>query len=204
MSKDYYKVLGISKDSSPEDIKKAYRKLALKYHPDKGGDQEKFKEVNEAYQILSNPNKKSQYDQFGSTDQRFGGGQGGYSGYGSQGFGFEDIFSQGSGESSSGGFGGIFEDLFASAFSHVSVQLEISLTQAMLGDTVRFKTQQGDEIEFKIPESTQSGQTFRVRGKGMQTRRGRGDLNITIKVRLPRRLSRRQKELFEELKNTGL
>lgn len=202
MNKDYYKILDVSKSASADEIKKAYRKMALKYHPDRGGDQEKFKEVNEAYQILSNPQKKSQYDQFGTTSDQFGGGGGSYGGYSSQGFNFEDIFSSGGSESS--GFGGIFEDLFASAFSHVSVQVEISLTQAILGDVVRFRTQQGDEVEFKIPSGTQQGQTFRIRGKGMQTKRGRGDLNITVSVRLPRRIDRRQRELFEELKNTGL
>jgi DnaJ-class molecular chaperone len=203
MNKDYYQVLGVSKNSSAEEIKKAYRKKALEYHPDRGGDQEKFKEVNQAYQILSNPQKKAQYDQFGSTGEEYGGNSGFQGGYGSQSANFEDIFGSASGGGGFG-FGGIFEDLFASAFSHVTVQLEISLTQAMLGDIVRFRTQQGDDIELKIPPGTQDGQTFRIRGKGMQTKRGRGDLNVNVKIKLPRRLSRRQRELFEELKNTGL
>jgi molecular chaperone DnaJ len=63
--KDYYQILGISRSASQEDIKKAYRKLAHKYHPDKGGDEKKFKEINEAYQILSNKEKRDQYDRFG-------------------------------------------------------------------------------------------------------------------------------------------
>ena len=63
--KDYYEILGISKDASFEDIKKAYRKLAHKHHPDKGGDERKFKEVNEAYQVLSDTGKRAQYDKFG-------------------------------------------------------------------------------------------------------------------------------------------
>lgn len=68
MNKDYYKILGISRDASQEDIKRAYRKLAHQYHPDKGGgDGTKFKEVNEAYQILSDPQKRSQYDRFGAA-----------------------------------------------------------------------------------------------------------------------------------------
>ncbi len=65
--KDFYQILGVSKDASNEEIKKAYRKLAHQYHPDKGGDESKFKEINEAYQTLSNNEKKSQYDQFGKT-----------------------------------------------------------------------------------------------------------------------------------------
>ncbi|MFH1643216.1 MAG: molecular chaperone DnaJ [Patescibacteria group bacterium] len=80
--KDYYEILGVSKDSSPEDIKKAYYKLAHKYHPDKGGDENKFKEINEAYQVLSDENKKSQYDRFGQVSE------GGNPGFSGQGFDF--------------------------------------------------------------------------------------------------------------------
>ncbi len=104
MSKDYYKVLGVDKKVSQGEIKKAYRKLAHKYHPDKkGGDEAKFKEINEAYQTLSDDQKRKQYDQFGSNYGQGGasgfGGFGGTQGAGSfqdfnfQGSGFEDIFS---------------------------------------------------------------------------------------------------------------
>ena len=64
---DYYQILGVSRDASPDEIKRAYRKLAHKYHPDKGGDEKKFKEINEAYQVLSNKEKRAQYDRFGSV-----------------------------------------------------------------------------------------------------------------------------------------
>lgn len=67
MAKDYYQILGVARSASPEEIRKAYHKLAHKHHPDKGGDEKKFKEINEAYQILSNREKKSQYDQFGQV-----------------------------------------------------------------------------------------------------------------------------------------
>ena len=77
MSTDYYNVLGVDKKASAEDIKKAYRKLAHKYHPDKnGGDDKKFKEINEAYQVLGNEQKRKQYDTFGATGSNFGGGSG--------------------------------------------------------------------------------------------------------------------------------
>ena len=78
MSKDYYKILGVNKDASQEEIKRAYRLLAQKYHPDKaGGDEKKFKEINEAYQILSDDKKRTQYDQFGADFSSFAQGFGG-------------------------------------------------------------------------------------------------------------------------------
>ncbi len=117
---NYYEILGVPKDATDDEIKKAYRKLAHKHHPDKqGGDENKFKEINEAYQVLSDKAKRQQYDQFGRTfDQGgFQGGQGqgfggfdfsGFQGSGQQGqngFNFEDI-----------GFDDIFSDIFGGAF----------------------------------------------------------------------------------------
>ncbi|MEK7545876.1 MAG: molecular chaperone DnaJ [Patescibacteria group bacterium] len=83
MGKDYYRILGIVKGASDEEIKKAFRVLAHKHHPDKeGGDEAKFKEINEAYQVLSNPQKKAQYDQYGQTFDQGGGPGGGFGGFG--------------------------------------------------------------------------------------------------------------------------
>lgn len=102
MSKDYYDILGVDKNASQDEIKKAYRKKAHKYHPDKeGGDEEKFKEVNKAYQVLSDEQKRKQYDQFGENfDQAGGFGGGGQQG----GFGFEDFARRA--QQQGGGFGG--------------------------------------------------------------------------------------------------
>ncbi len=206
--KDYYDILGLKKGASADEIKRAYRRLAHQYHPDKakGGSAEaekKFKEINEAYQILSDPDKKSRYDQFGHAGVNgqgspFGGG-GGRNPFGGQG-GFQFDF---------GGFGGgmfenIIEDLMGSAMANINAEVHISLTQAILGDTIPLRTNTGETIELKIPPGSVDGQTFVFRGKGGQHRKGRGDLAITVRVQLPRRLSREQKALFEQLRKTGL
>ena len=110
--RDYYEVLGVSKDASADDIKKAYRKMAMKYHPDRNpGDkeaEEKFKEVGEAYEVLSDADKRSRYDQFGfaGVDPNFnaGAGAGGFGGFGDFG-GFADIFGDFFGGGSSRGAG---------------------------------------------------------------------------------------------------
>ena len=108
MAKDYYKSLGIARNASKDEIKKAYRELAHKYHPDKGGDAERFKEINEAYNVLSNDEKRAQYDQFGNVFEGSGGQQGGFQWPG----GFRMDFG---GDGPSAGefdFSDVFEDLF--------------------------------------------------------------------------------------------
>jgi len=130
--KDYYEILGVNKNASKTEIKKAYKKLALKYHPDRGGDAEKFKEISEAYAVLSDDNKRSQYDQFGhqAFDQRF-----------SQedifrGANFGDIFSEIFG---GGGFGGDIFDMFFGGQrreqrgSDLHYELEITFEEAVFG-----------------------------------------------------------------------
>jgi len=138
--KDYYDILGVTKNSNPEEIKKAYRKLAMKYHPDRNQEDKtaeaKFKEASEAYQVLSDPKKKSSYDQFGHS--AFEGGQGGPAG----GFDF--------GGFESGAFSDIFDDFFgdfvgsgrgrggskksrSNRGSDLKINLEISLEEAYLG-----------------------------------------------------------------------
>ncbi|MDD5551802.1 MAG: molecular chaperone DnaJ [Candidatus Pacebacteria bacterium] len=111
MAKDYYQVLGVSSGASQEEIKKAFHKLAHEHHPDKGGDSTKFKEINEAYQVLGNKEKRAQYDQFGSTFDQAGF-QGGQNPFSQAGFDFNN-------------FGGnfdnsIFEDIFEGFFGGAS------------------------------------------------------------------------------------
>jgi molecular chaperone DnaJ len=113
MARDYYETLGIGKSASADEVKRAFRKLAQEHHPDKGGDPEKFKEVNEAYQVLSNAEQRQQYDQYGGTFEqaRSQGGFHGFEGFrdfstwaGASGANFEDLFSGMFG----GGLGGLF------------------------------------------------------------------------------------------------
>jgi len=153
MASDFYKILGVSKGASDDEIKKAYRKLAHKHHPDKqGGDEAKFKEINEAYQVLSDKSKRQQYDQFGSTSGSGGfSAQGGpasgwdFSGFqqgGGQGFnfdfgseGFEDIFSDIFG----GSFGGGGRRTRAKAGQDIQVDVEISFEEMVKGAERKIK-----------------------------------------------------------------
>ncbi len=135
MSKDYYETLGVDKKASKDEIKKAFRTLAHKYHPDKKtGDDAKFKEINEAYSILSDDNKRAQYDAYGSNFNASGGPQGGFGG-----FDFSQFTQGGQG----GGFEFDFGDLFGNAFGggraqakrgrDISIDIELSFEESVFG-----------------------------------------------------------------------
>lgn len=147
MPSDYYKILGVSKGATDDEIKKAYRKMAHQHHPDKsGGNEAKFKEINEAYQVLSDKTKRSQYDQYGQTfEQARNSGQSGgagFSGFGD--FDFGDIFSRSGFSNQGSGFEDVFSDIFGSGGSqsgrrrrsqgqHIQVDLEISFKEMVNG-----------------------------------------------------------------------
>ncbi len=135
MTKNYYDILGVDKKASKDEIKKAFRKLAHKYHPDKkGGDEVKFKEVNEAYQVLSDDKKRTEYDTYG---QAFSGGQGGFSGtygFGGQGFNAQDFAGM------EFDMGDIFNNFFGGGRSNqirrgrdISIDVQISFEDAIFG-----------------------------------------------------------------------
>lgn len=142
MSKDYYNILGINKGASKDEIKKAFYKLAHKYHPDKKeGDEGKFKEVNEAYQVLSDESKRSKYDQFGSGYENMGGFQGGQgAGQGFEGFDFSG-FQNGGADFDFGNLNDIFSDFFGGGRAQerrgrdISTEIQIAFSDAVFGIT---------------------------------------------------------------------
>lgn len=204
MSKSLYDTLEVSENASQDDIKKSYRKLARKYHPDVNKQkeaEEKFKEINAAYEILSDPQKRAQYDQFG--DSMFGGqnfhdfarSQGGAAGldeilsqiFGGLG-GFNSGFGGGFGGNFRGGFGGFGGSGFGGGgfggFSEdldIQARLSIPFDLAILGGehTVSLN---GETIKFKIPAGISEGKSIRVRGKGHKGKGGNGDLLLKISV----------------------
>jgi molecular chaperone DnaJ len=138
--KDYYQILGVSRDASPEEIKKAYYKLAHKYHPDKGGDEKKFKEINEAYQVLSDKEKRAQYDRFGSVFEGAEA-QPGFDfqwAWGRPDIDFEDVFGTDFGD-----LGEMMEDIFGFGSSRrkrdlkrgndIEIDIEVSLEDVLRG-----------------------------------------------------------------------
>ena len=309
--RDYYEVLGVSKTATDAEIKKAYRKLAMKYHPDYNpGDkdaEEKFKEVNEANEVLSDPKKRQLYDQYGFAGvdpsyaaQNGGGpGAGGFGGFGGDGVDLGDIF----GDIFGGGFGGFggssrqanpnaprkgqdirvritlsfdeavhgckknititrqqectechgsgcaagsspetcpdcggrgFDDqsfalrgmgdaganggpsgdvivmvtvrpseVFQRDGYDVWVTVPITYSQAVLGDTVQVPSIDG-KVEYTVPEGTQSGTTFRLRGKGIQylNGRGRGDMYVKCEVEIPKKLNKAQRDALKKFEGT--
>lgn len=165
MGKDYYKILGVSKDNSPEEIKKAFRKLAHKYHPDKqGGDENKFKEVNEAYQVLGDEKKRQQYDQFGADFEQ----QGGFGG----GAGWEDFMraARGGGGNVHFDFGGMdLGDLFGGMFggggrgrrarrgNDIQVDIQLEFREAIFGLEKEIRLNKNNDCDVCAGSGTEPG-----------------------------------------------
>lgn len=224
MSKDYYKALGVEKGASQAEVKKAFRKMAHKYHPDKqGGDEAKFKEVNEAYQVLGDETKRKQYDQFGSDFAQ----QGGFGG----GMNWEDFMraSRGGGGFQQGGvhfdFGGanggidlgdIFGDIFGFGGGNrprkgrdVQLAVEITFEEMMSGldKEIAFNQpnaqgkQEETKFTVKIPAGISSGQSIRVGGKGGHSPNGgsRGNVFIVVHVQSKSGFQRQGADVFTEV-----
>ncbi len=206
MSKSLYETLGVSERASADEIKKAYRKLARKYHPDINKDEsavDKFKEINAAYEVLSDEQKKAQYDQFGDSmfggqnfhdfaqgqgagvdldeilRQMFGGGGGGFSG------GF------GGAQGGFGGFGG-----FGGPDLDLQARIVVPFMVAINGGKHNVSTN-GQNFDIKIPAGIKSGETMRVRGKGKQYQGQAGDLLIKVEVSASNEYERKGDDLYK-------
>lgn len=215
MSNSLYETLGISKDASSDEIKKAYRKLARQYHPDinkEPGTEEKFKEINAAYEILSDETKRRQYDQYG--DSMFGGQS--FHDFSRANFGgnadINDILNQifgnfgGAGRSSRGfggfssaGFGGF--DGFDQGFGQnldIQARINISFELAVNGGDYEFSIN-GEKIKIKIPAGLNSGEKLRARNKGKSAGSHRGDLIITVNIEEDKEYKRDGDDLYKNL-----
>ena len=222
--KDYYKTLGVERNAAEKDIKSAYRKLARRYHPDVNpGDksaEEKFKEVSEAYEVLSDKEKRAKYDQFGQhweqmAQQPGAGGQPGGPMWDS--FTFDYGGPAGQGEAGSGGpegFSDFFEMLFgqqrrgatttghrrhAPAKGHnIEAEMEVSLEDAFHGTKKSFSLN-GRKLEVTIPKGVKDGQKIRLANQGEEGPAGKGDLLIKIKVRSHPVYERRDDDLYVDV-----
>ncbi|WLQ07709.1 DnaJ C-terminal domain-containing protein [Arthrobacter oryzae] len=211
VDKDFYKILGVAKDASDADIKKAYRKLARQHHPDTNAgnvaSEKKFKDISEAYSVLSDPDERQQYDAIRAMGggARFAPGGGGG---GAGNAGFEDLFGglfTGGGGRHSGGYstsGGIppeFADLFGGQFggpgsgagfqrgpqkgADRTATTTISFAGSIRGTTIGLREPDGDVIDVRVPAGIKDGQKVRVRGKGQYGPAGNGDLMVTVNVK---------------------
>lgn len=186
--KDYYKILGVEKSASKEDVKKAFRKMAHQYHPDKGGGDEaakKFKEASEAYSVLSDDNKRKQYDTFGQAGPGFNPGAGGFNGgAGFGGFDFSGFQNSGFNFSQGGmefDLGDIFSEFFGGGRgrrvrkgANITVDVQISFKDSIFGIEKEVAINKTDKkgksslerLSVKIPAGIESGQGLRIAGKG--------------------------------------
>ena len=213
--KDYYKILGIDKAASQEEIKKAYRKLAVKYHPDKNpGDkkaEEKFKEVNEANDVLSDPEKRKKYDSLGADWQQYQQG-GAYNGYGGSGAGRTTSYGGGGYyDEDEGNFSDFFESLFGSRSGNrgrrgsktaakgedYQAETTITLEEAFYG-TTRQLNLADQKLNLKLKPGIADGQVLRMKEKGGPGYFGgsKGDLLITIHVQKHARFTRKGDDLY--------
>jgi len=199
--KDFYKILGVSKDASAAELKKVYRKLAREFHPDSNpGDaksEAKFKEISEAYSVLSDAEQRKEYD---AVRAMGGGARFTSGGRGQQAGGFEDVFGDifgggRRGQQAGGGMPGGFENLFGGGFggggfgpqagADLTTKATINFIDSVKGETIKIHLDGREPLSVKIPAGVQDGQKIKLRGKGQASRNGGepGDLIITVHVK---------------------
>ena len=192
--KDFYKVLGVSKDVTEAELKKVYRKLAREFHPDSNPGnataEARFKEISEAYSVLSDKQQRAEYDQIRAMGggARFTGGQGfpgGAGGFPGGAAGFEDVFSNlFGGGGMGGGFGG-FGGFGPQRGQDITHRATIDFIDSIKGTTLKLNFERGGQVQVKIPAGIQDGQKVKVRGKGQPSPNGgeAGDLLVSVHVK---------------------
>lgn len=214
--KDYYKILGLTKSASREEIKKAFRKLAVKYHPDKNPGnktaEEKFKEINEANEVLGDPEKRKKYDELGENWQQYQ-----QQGNPQQEYDWSQWQQQQGGRQYQGGSsfegGGDFSDFFESVFgdrfggrsrgaqkgNDYSAEVQLSLEEAYNG-TARLLEVNGEKLQMKFKPGVKEGQALRIRGKGGagSNNGARGDIYVTVHVAEHPHFERKENDLYCE------
>jgi len=189
---DYYEALGVPRDASAEDVRRAYRKLAREYHPDVNKDpgaEDRFKEISEAYEVLRDPEKRQRYDRLGS------GWRAGEDVSGAAGFtGFDDVRARFGDGSGLGDFSDLFESLFGSGRrggssprrgADVEAELELTLDEALQGGPRAVRLAGGGSYEVAIPPGVRDGRRIRLAGEGGQGSSGgpSGDLFLRVRLR---------------------
>lgn len=215
---DYYKILGVKKDIPQGDVKRAYLRRAKQFHPDLHPDdpkaKAKFQALNEAYEVIKDPEKRAKYDQYGERwreAEAFNNAKGGTYTY----TGGDGDFDFSSFMGGNGGFSTFFESLFGShgfgggsrktSFSmgsgNVEARVDIDMYTALLGGDIMIGISDGSRIKIHVKPETQNGTKVRLRGKGNNRGDGvKGDLLITYNVVLPTGLSERQRQLLRQMR----
>lgn len=205
MKRDYYEILGVDRNVTPEELKKAFKRLAIKYHPDKNPDnkeaESKFKEAAEAYEVLSDPSKRATYDQFGHQGVNSNFGQSGY-----RDVNINDIFNNIFGDEI---FGDIFGDIFGGGRTrrpprgrHVQMSLDLNLNDAVFGKSVEIRLPNSSKkVSVNIPPGVDTGNKIRLSGEGEPSQYGgeNGDLYIVVNVLKHQFLEREGNHLYCEV-----
>lgn len=221
---DYYKILGVDKNIPQKDVRKAYLKRTKQFHPDLHPNdpkaKAKFQALNEAYDVINDPEKRKLYDQYGERwreGQAFGGAGGAGQAYqwgGGEGSPFEGFYFSSFG-AGGGGFSSFFQDLFGRGAQantrskasrrntgEMNATVNIDLYTALLGGDVIIQMGNGSKIKLKVKPETQNGTKVRLRGKGYDRGDGTmGDMIITYNVTLPTNLSEHQKTLLQQMRD---
>ena len=199
---DYYDILGVSRSATDKDIRKAYKAKSMQHHPDRGGDEEKFKEINEAYSTLKDPQKKAMYDQYGTSDPQ-------QAGYQQQGFDFGAGF---------GNINDIFSEMFGQTMDPfgrrqsrqprnktLNINYKMTLEEAYAGKQLYLEiplpSGKKQTIDAFIPAGIESGQTVRLNGLGDDSIRGipPGDIMVTVQVTNDPRFRREGCDLYKTI-----